>query len=82
MKVKLYVDSSDPYCGMVEGIMKSNNINYKRIEVSRNENRMKELKGISGQSSVPVLVVDGKVYVGFDHELIRKVFNLKNKTEV
>ena len=81
MKIKLYVNSSDPYCGMVENLLKYHNIEYERIEVSPAEEKLKELEEISGQNTVPVLVVDEKVFVGFDHEQIKKVLNLGQNDE-
>jgi glutaredoxin len=79
MKVKLYVNSSDPYSGMVENILKYNNVDFERIEISRSLEKLDELEKVSGQTSTPVIVVNGKAFIGFDHEMIKEVLNLTKK---
>ena len=78
MEVKIY-SGYEPYSDMVKNLLRSNNIEFTNIDVSRSKERQKELKEISGQTATPVIVIDGKAFVGFDRELIKKVLNLKEK---
>ena len=82
MQIKLYLDSSDPYCSMIENLLKYHNLEYERVEVSRDSEKMKELQKISGQTNVPVVVIDEKVFVGFDPGQLKKILNLpENKNQ-
>tara|TARA_B100002003_G_C13704706_1_gene354103 strand:- start:201 stop:449 length:249 start_codon:yes stop_codon:yes gene_type:complete len=82
MKVKVFTKNDDPYSQMVKNLLQSNNVEFENIEVSRNTESFKEMVGLSGQESTPVLVIDEKVFCGFDRELIKSVLNLsKDETE-
>lgn len=77
MKIKLYIRAGCPYCDMVRNLLKYHSVEYEAIEISRDIEKQKELQDVSGQDTTPVLVVDGKVFVGFDREKIKEVLNLK-----
>tara|TARA_Y100000310_G_scaffold144893_3_gene144245 strand:+ start:57474 stop:57722 length:249 start_codon:yes stop_codon:yes gene_type:complete len=82
MKVKVFTKNDDPYSQMVKNLLQSNNVEFENIEVSRNTESFKEMVGLSGQESTPVLVIDEKVFCGFDRELIKSVLNFsKDETE-
>ncbi|MDO8628513.1 MAG: glutaredoxin family protein [Nanoarchaeota archaeon] len=74
--VKLFFKAGDPYCEMVRNLLTFHKVAFEMLEVSRNEEAQQELLDVSGQSNVPVLVVDDRVYVGFDFELLKKVLDL------
>ncbi|MEK6840110.1 MAG: glutaredoxin family protein [Nanoarchaeota archaeon] len=76
MKIRVYSRAGDPYSDMVKNILKYHNIDFENVEVSRDQEALKQLMRESGQSNTPVLVVDGKVYVGFDHEMIKNVLGI------
>ncbi len=76
MQVKVYGRNGEPYSDMLKNILKFYSIEYENIEVSRSEEALNELKDVSGQETTPVLVVDNKVFVGFDREQIKEVLNL------
>lgn len=74
--VKLYFVAGDPYCEMIRNLLKYHNIEFEMIEISVNKAAKKEMIEISGQENVPVLAVDGKAYVGFDFNMLKKVLGL------
>lgn len=78
MQIKLYIRSGCPYCDMVRNILKYHNVEYEVIEISRNTEKQKELIELSGQSATPVLIVDDKVFIGFDREKIKEVLGIKD----
>ena len=78
-EVKLYVRGGEPYCDMVRNLLQFHKVDFDMIEVSVSQERQDELLEISGQSNVPVLVVDNRVYVGFDFELLKSVLGLKGQ---
>jgi len=59
--------------------MKENEINYKDYDVKESAEKRQEMIEISGQMSVPVIVVDEDMMVGFDaeklEEMVKENFN-------
>jgi len=81
MQVKVYIKTGDPYSDMVKNLLKYYDIEHETIEISRNPEKERELLEISGQKNTPVLVVDDKVYSGFDREKIKEIIGVpKEKT--
>jgi len=76
MQIKVYCRNGEPYSDMLKNILKYYSVEYENIEVSRDNESFAQLVEISGQESTPVLVVDGKAFVGFDREQIKKILNL------
>ena len=66
MKVKMYSLPTCQYCNQAKAYFESNKIEFEEINVEGNEKAQKEAEEISGQKGMPVIVVDGKVIVGFD----------------
>lgn len=78
MKVKIYTKNNDAYSDMIRNLLKTNNIEFEMIDVSRNKDKFKEMQEISGQSNTPVIQIDDKVFLGFDREKIKEVLGLSN----
>mgnify|MGYP001594956154 FL=1 len=76
MKIRVYSRAGDPYSDMVKNILKYHSIDFENVEVSRDPEALRQLMRESGQSNTPVLVVDGKAYVGFDHEMIKNILGI------
>lgn len=82
MKVRVYSKAGDPYSDMLKNILKYHCVEFENIEVSRDADSFRQLIKESGQTSTPVLVVDGKAYIGFDHALIKEILGLpKNQAQ-
>lgn len=78
MEIKVYSKTGDPYSDMLKSLLQYNEIDFENIEVS---NKPVLLQEISGQDKiVPVIDIDGKIFIGFDREQIREVLGL-NKTK-
>lgn len=73
MKVKIYSTPTCPYCIAAKDFFKSKNIEFTDIDVSSDEAKAQEMIELSGQMAVPVIVIDGKVFVDFDQEEIEKL---------
>ncbi len=68
MKVKIYSLPECIYCKKAKAYFKANNIEFEDVNLEDNEAAQKEMEDISGQRGTPVIVIDGKVIVGFDEE--------------
>ena len=74
MKVKIYSLPDCIYCKKTKEYFKTNNIEYEDINLEDNEEAQKEMEKISEQRSVPVIVIDEKVIVGFNEDKLNDIF--------
>jgi len=76
VKVKVYSTSECPYCVMAKDFLKEHNIEFEDINVQENHEAADEMVKKSGQTSVPVIDVDGEIIIGFDKEKLKKALKL------
>ena len=57
--------------------LKEHKIKFTNIDVASNKKAAKEIINKSGQTSVPVIDVDGKLILGFDESKLKKALKLK-----
>ena len=76
-KIIVYSTPTCPYCVKAKEFLKNNNIEFENIDVSANQDKAQEMIGKSGQMSVPVLDIDGKIIIGFDKAAINKELNIE-----
>ena len=72
-KVEIYTTPSCEFCKQAKEYMKENEINYKDYDVKESAEKRQEMIEISGQMSVPVIVVDEDMMVGFDAEKLEEM---------
>lgn len=84
MIIKIYSTPSCPWCVLAKNYFKSNKIDFEDINVAIDPLKAKEMIDISGQTGVPVIVIERDeadpeptVITGFDKEKIEKVLALK-----
>jgi glutaredoxin 3 len=77
MTIKVYTNSSCPYCTRVKKFLKEHNIKFKEINISTYPSAAKELKSITGQTGVPVILMGSHKIVGFDESKLRRLLNIK-----
>lgn len=68
--VKIYTTSTCVYCRGAKEYFKEKGIEYEEVNLSENPDRVQELIQVSGQMGVPVILIDGKVIVGFNRGAI------------
>ena len=74
--VKIYSTPTCVYCKTLKGYLKTNNIDFEDIDVSKDEKQLQKMIKDSGQMGVPVIDIDGEVIVGFDKEKIDKLLKI------
>lgn len=67
-KVKIYTTPTCTYCKQAKEFFKEEGVKFTEIDVTENKEAAKEMVEKSGQMGVPVIVIDGKVIVGFDRD--------------
>jgi len=74
--VKIYSTPMCQYCDIAKQYFKDNDITFEEIDVSNNEIALQEMLVLSdGMRIVPVIVIEGIAYVGFDKQLIKEALN-------
>ncbi len=71
-KVIVYSTPTCPYCNALKDFLKENKIKFENIDVSKNQKAAREIVKKSGQTGVPVTIINGKVIVGFDQAALEK----------
>ena len=77
MAVIVYSTSTCPRCKRVKEFLNENKVSFENVDVSVNPDKVEELQKKSGQMSVPVIDVDGKIIVGANEKELREVLNIK-----
>ncbi len=71
--VKIYSTPTCPQCQAAKRYFKSKGVEYQELDVASDARARVEMMGIAQTRSVPVIVVDGQVFVGFDRAGIEKL---------
>lgn len=74
--IKIYSTPTCTWCQKVKKYLKSNSLEYTDIDVSDSKRASDEMKKISGQSGVPVVVINNKVIIGFNRTAIDEAIGL------
>lgn len=74
--IAIYTTKGCPWCKMTKEFFKENNIKYKEIDVDNNKKAVQEMIKKSGQMSVPVIGVNGKIIIGFDEQKLSEALKL------
>lgn len=72
-KVLIYTFKTCPYCIRAKRLLFKNNIEFEEVDITNDEDKLKELEKETGVGTVPQIFVDGKFIGGCDdlYELYR-----------
>ena len=76
-KVIVYSTPTCPYCHAAKEFLKENKIDYKDIDVSKDQEAAQQMIEKSGQMGVPVIDINGTIIVGFDKAAMKKALGIK-----
>ncbi|MFN3411826.1 MAG: Uxx-star family glutaredoxin-like (seleno)protein [Exilispira sp.] len=71
--VIVYSTPGCPYCSMAKDYLRSKNVPFEDIDVSKNQQAAMEMIRKSGQSGVPVIDFNGEIIIGFDRSRLEKL---------
>ena len=77
MEIKVYSSGKEPYSEMLRNILKYHNIEFDNMDVKDPRNMKEMLEKTGGQTTTPVMEVDGKIFIGFDRVKIKEILGLK-----
>lgn len=72
-KVVVYSTPTCPWCKRTKEYLTQKGINYTDINVAADRNAAKEMIKKSGQMSVPVIMIDNEMVVGFNQSQLDKL---------
>lgn len=75
MKVIIYTTPTCIYCGVAKKFFKMKGIEWEEKDVSLDEKAREEMVAKSHQMGVPVIEIDGEIFVGFDRKVIENYLN-------
>ncbi|MEA3317833.1 MAG: glutaredoxin domain-containing protein, partial [Bacteroidota bacterium] len=76
-RIIVYSTPSCPHCTTLKNYLKQYNINFRDIDISKDQKMAQELVKKSGQQGVPQTEINGKIIVGFDKSKIDKTLNIR-----
>ncbi len=77
-KVRVFSTPTCAYCTILKKYLDEKEIEYESIDVSKDEEKLKEMVELSGQMGVPVTEIDEKdVIIGFNKKQINKSLGLE-----
>ncbi len=69
-QVTVYSTPSCPYCTMAKSYLGGKGVKFTEYDVSKDQEKAREMVMKSQQTGVPVLDINGRIIVGFDRQLI------------
>jgi len=75
MNIKVFSTQTCPYCHMAKDYLKAKNMPFVDVDVSSDAQGLEEMRKVSGQMGVPVIVIDNQVIVGFNKPKIDALIN-------
>lgn len=74
--IEIYSTPWCAYCKMAKEYFKKNNITYTEHDVSQDVVKRQEMLDKTHQFGVPVIIIDGKIVIGFDRGKINQLLGL------
>jgi len=74
--VKIYTTSTCVYCKGAKEYFKEKGIQYEEVNLSEEPDKVQEMIQLTGQMGVPVILIGGKVIVGFNRGAIDEALSL------
>ncbi len=75
-KVTIYTTPSCVYCRTAKEFFKKNGVEYAEFNVVQDEKARENMIKKSRQLGVPVIDVDGEIFVGFDKDGLKKALKI------
>ncbi len=75
-RVLVFSTPTCTYCNALKKYLKSKNVRFKDIDVSKDAVAARDMVKRSHQQGVPVVDINGKIIVGFNRQKIDQLLNL------
>lgn len=78
-KVTIYSTPTCVYCRMAKDFFKNNNVEYQEVNVAEDAVARDMIIEKSHQRGVPVIDIDGELFVGFNRAVLAKALGLATR---
>ncbi len=75
-EVIVYSTQSCPHCKNLKAFLDRHAVSYTTIDVGSDVHAAREMIDLTGQRSVPVIVIDGQVIIGYDPDTVSALLDL------
>jgi glutaredoxin 3 len=75
-KVIMFSTPTCSYCNTAKRYFRENNIRFTDVDVSRDQKAAIDMQKKTGQTGVPVILINNRPIIGFDKSKIDKLLNL------
>lgn len=77
MKIKIYSTPICVYCRMAKEFFKKNNVEFEEVNVAADREAAEEMVKKSHQMGVPVIDIDGEIFIGFDRRDLEEKLGIR-----
>lgn len=77
-RVVVYTSPTCHWCNTLKNYLRKNNIRFREIDISKNQQKAKELVRKSGQQGVPQTEINGQIVVGFDQAKLNRLLEISS----
>ena len=76
-KVVMFTTPTCSFCTAAKRYFREKNIKFTEVDVSRDISAARDLQRKTGQTGVPVIIINNRPIVGFDRPKINQMLNIK-----
>ncbi len=76
-KVIIFTTPTCSFCNAAKRYFREKKIKFTNIDVSRDQRTARDMQRKTGQTGVPVILINNRPIVGFDKPKINKMLNIK-----
>lgn len=76
-KVIIFTTPTCSFCNAAKRYFREKKIKFTNIDVSRDQRAARDMQRKTGQTGVPVILINNRPIVGFDKPKINKMLNIK-----
>jgi glutaredoxin 3 len=76
-RVIVFTTPSCSWCRRVKQYLREHKVAFKEIDVSKNQSAARDIVRRTGQTGVPVILINNRPIVGFNRSLIDRLLGLK-----
>lgn len=79
-RVILFTTPTCTYCTAAKRYLRQHQINFREVDVSRDQAAARDMMRRAGSMGVPVLDIGGKIVRGFDRPKINELLDIRQST--
>lgn len=74
--VTIYTTPTCSFCHMTKAFLKSKDVDFKEVDLTKDQEAMKHVVEATGQMGVPVTQIDEEYVIGFDQHTLSRLLEV------